>query len=128
MIEKILLIDDDVEEHDIFSKAVKEIGKEFSVMAMDNPGLALKALKTFSLNPDIIFLELYMPGMTAEDFLFALESCEHLQAIPIIIYTASPIPGYISPGWPGVKCCINKPHSFSELIECLGKFLRPQAR
>lgn len=122
-VKQILLIDDDVEEHDIFANAIKELGNGFSFMALSNAKQALLALKSSELKPDYIFLDLNMPGMTAEDFLFSLEGCEQLHTIPVIIYTGSVTLANISPGWPGVKHSFKKPNSYRELINSLALIL-----
>ena len=121
---RILLIDDDLDEHDIFENAVKELGEEYSFMALSCSKQALQALKSFEVKPDIIFLDRNMNGMTGEDFLFALEACEPLQAIPVVIYTGSLTYSNISPGWPGVKYALEKPGSFFKLVESLSPLLK----
>lgn len=123
-LKRILLIDEDVDEHDIFATAIKEIGNEFSFNAVTCARQALQALRSFELKPDIIFLDLNLRGMTAEDFLFGLEAFEPLQAIPVIIYSGSLNLSNISPGWPGVKYALKKPASFLQLIEALDYILK----
>ena len=123
-IKSILLIDDDFDEHDIFINAIKEFGDQYSCTAFTCALQALQAIKSCEIKPDIIFLDLNMPGMNGEDFLFGLEAFSPSHAIPIVIYTAHISPYNISPGWPGVEYHLTKPASFNELVASLTVILQ----
>ena len=123
-IKNILLIDDDLDEHEFFINAIKQVGDQYSCTAICCGMEALQAIKSFEVKPDIIFLDLNMPGMNAEDFLFGLEAFAPLHAIPVVIYSGYMSPYNISPGWPGVEYHLKKPGSFNELVASLTVILQ----
>jgi two-component system response regulator HydG len=126
MMKRILLIDDDFEEHEIFSCALEEIEDEVSYMALSSARQAIQALKSFELKPDMIFLDLNMPEMSGEEFIAAFKDCGDLHSIPLIIYSTSLTYSNKSPVWPGVTYALKKPGSFYELVESLGIILNTQ--
>ena len=124
---RILLIDDDVEEHEIFSCALEEIEDEISFMALSSAKQAMQALISFNLKPDIIFLDLNMPEMSGEEFIEAFKDCKELHSIPIIIYSTSLTYSEKSTVWPGVTYAFKKPDTFYELVESLDSILNTES-
>lgn len=85
----ILLIDDDQDDHEIFSAAVEKLSGEFIYNACSNATVALEQLITDLLKPDLIFLDLNMPVMNGQEFLTAVKKNEKLKNIPVIIFSTS---------------------------------------
>ena len=85
-----LFVDDDIDDQEIFSFAVRGLNKPVSLVTAGD-GLEaleiLKADKTFI--PDCIFLDLNMPRMNGKECLPELRKLSWLKEVPIIIYTTS---------------------------------------
>lgn len=85
----ILLIDDDQDEHEIFSAAVEKVSNTLLYSVRSDANEALEQLDTDLLKPDLIFLDLNMPVMNGEEFLIAVKKNEKLKHIPVIIFSTT---------------------------------------
>ena len=116
---RILLIDDDTEDHEIFISALKRVSSELHCTAIENPSMALDGLLSRELTPDVIFLDLNMPTMSGQEFLARVKEV-NIDRIPIIIYSTSSNPGTIKAAKElGAIRFITKPDSYETLIEML---------
>ncbi len=80
----ILIIEDDPHISDLIEFTLKNIG--YSTFAFDNANDALIFLNTNK--PDLIVLDLMLPGLQGEDFIGFIKTKENLRDIPILIATA----------------------------------------
>src|SRR6187455_804021 len=85
----ILLIDDDVEDQEIFKTALNSFPKELECTIFTNAKEALEKLVSGDLNPDAIFLDLNMPIMSGQEFLVEAKKKKEVAHIPIIIFSTS---------------------------------------
>lgn len=116
----ILLIDDDVEDHEIFLSAITSISEKLQCIAFTNAREALGKLVNKDLNPDVIFLDLNMPIMSGQEFLVEVKKREETQHIPIIIFSTSSNPSTIKlTKEMGAIDFITKPNRFDDLIHAL---------
>lgn len=83
MQKKVLIIDDDIE----VGKAIKSILEfdNFKIMTAVNPEDGLQ--KAQDLQPAVILLDLFLPGMTGFDVYKQLKNDERTISIPVIIIT-----------------------------------------
>jgi CheY-like chemotaxis protein len=88
---KILLVDDDVDDHLFFKEAIELINPSLQCDTATNGQLALDKLKVSTSLPDIIFLDLNMPIMNGFDFLIQIKKENQLNKIPVGIFTTSNI-------------------------------------
>ena len=87
------LIDDDIEDQEIFEIALNEVDLDVKLVATTDGQRALNLLmEDTDLKPDIIFLDLNMPGMDGKECLIKMRKLSHLETVPIIIYTTSRAP------------------------------------
>jgi CheY-like chemotaxis protein len=86
-IKSILLIDDDQDDKFFFSSALEQVDPAMTLYTAFDGQDALDKLKFVC--PDIILLDLVMPGMNGLAFLKAVKKDRLLKEIPIVIYTAS---------------------------------------
>src|SRR5579872_5621075 len=87
---KCLFVDDDADDQEIFSFALKGLDKPVDVVTAENGIEALKILQTEKeFVPDCIFLDLNMPKMNGKDALPELRKLPGIENIPIFIYTTS---------------------------------------
>lgn len=83
----ILLVDDDTDDAEIFSTAVKAVDDTIKTVVENNALDALKKLKEAKKFPHIIFLDYYMPYLDGSEFLELLRSIKGLRDIPVVFYS-----------------------------------------
>lgn len=91
MSQKIVFIDDDCDEHDFVAEAFKTISDEISLFAFTDPKLAIQRLTCTksALEPDLVLLDINMPGLNGFEVLQQIKSIKSLQHIPIYIFSTS---------------------------------------
>lgn len=110
---KVLIIDDDIDLIKILSFHLKNSNYE-SISAEDGES-GLK--KIAEEKPDIIILDIQMPGMSGIEVAKKLQADENLKNIPIIFLTATlDFDRSEMPEGPKVKF-ITKPCNFNQIIE-----------
>lgn len=120
----ILLIDDDVEDQEMFLAAALEIADNVTCTAIGDTASALNKLRNKVIEPDIIFLDLNMPVMNGQQFLTEIKKDETLKEIPVIIFTTSShAPTKKITKDLGAQDFITKPNRYEELKKILEPFL-----
>ena len=84
-INSILLIDDDQDDKYFFATALEEVDPNVSLSTAAEGQEALDKLRY--MKPDLILLDLVMPGMNGVGFLKAIKKNKDLSGIPVIVYT-----------------------------------------
>ncbi|MBS1597745.1 MAG: response regulator [Bacteroidetes bacterium] len=120
----VVLIDDDHDDHEIFSIALREAVPSIKCIYFDSGKIALnKLLEDQSFKPDYIFLDLNMPGMTGIQFLETIKKQDFISKIPIIVYSTSMLPQEKEKALQmGAHRFFIKPSSHTELISLLKSF------
>lgn len=110
----VLLIDDDLEEHDIFRLALNEFNADIQFISATNGKHALKLLKDAS--PDWIFLDINMPGMNGIDTLYEIKKLETVKDVPVFMFSTSDgfMHGALALSM-GAKKYIRKPNQLNDL-------------
>jgi CheY-like chemotaxis protein len=92
MVKRVLLIDDDRDEHEIFKKELHKYDPEILFFSAYDGQEGID----FLLNEYVhyIFLDINMPVMNGIDFLKLIAKDETLKHIPVIIYSTSDGRGY----------------------------------
>lgn len=127
MNKKILLIDDDREDAEIFEEALTEADDSAILIYMDDPREALDKLKKMHTEmPKIIFLDINMPFMTGWDCLQEIKKDGTLQHIPVIMYSTSSNQREAAMAAElGAAAYLTKPHDYNELKSKLKCLLSP---
>lgn len=84
---KILVVDDEEDITELVKKLLKSEG--FDVVTANSGKEALALLE--STTPDLIFLDLFMPGMSGWDVLREIRKREELKEVPVIMLTVQPL-------------------------------------
>jgi CheY-like chemotaxis protein len=123
--ERILVIDDDADDQEIFLAAIASVSKDVACSTANSAIDALKALDNRSLNPDLIFLDLNMPIMTGQQFLEEIKKKEGLCEIPVIVLSTSSHQQTIELTRSlGAADFITKPGKFDELVSILRNIIK----
>lgn len=86
---RILLVDDDQDDQEIFLTALQALSRHTDYTAISSAETALKQLATGEIVADVIFLDLNMPIMSGQQFLFQIKTHDKLKEIPVIILSTS---------------------------------------
>ncbi|HVG24167.1 MAG TPA: response regulator [Thermoanaerobaculia bacterium] len=81
---RVLVIDDDLPIRGMLAAALRQHG--FQVLLAGDGGEGQRALTIH--NPDVILLDLAMPGVNGWDFLQRLKETGHLGRIPVVVISA----------------------------------------
>ena len=121
----LFLVDDDVDDHEIFKSALAQVDQNIMLIIAGNGQDALNMLSAQDKLPDYIFIDLNMPRMGGIQLLAELKKSESLQKIPVIVYSTSNHPDDRGKAMQaGATQFITKPAKFSELCDLLQGLLR----
>ena len=107
MLKKILLIDDDKDEHDFFLEALSHVDSSLCIYAESaEKGLAIME----EIVPDFIFVDVNMPRSNGFECLRMIKKNRKLDAVPVFIYSTSVDEEiYTKAHLYGAAGCIKKP-------------------
>ncbi len=116
----ILLIDDDVDDQEIFLTALQYVPGSPICSAFTDAREALNQLKAGVVEPDVIFLDINMPITNGLQFLKEIKLSDNLKEIPVIMFTTSADMETIKETEVlGAKYFITKPCDFDDLKKIL---------
>ncbi len=120
MIKKFFLIDDDKDDTDLFAEALNDIDSNIEFNYSFNCRELMRTLHQNPFKPEIIFLDINMPGMSGWDCLEKLKNDDRTKDIPVIMYsTSSPLLEGRKAVMSGAIGFYEKPSSFGWLKEFL---------
>ena len=119
-----LLIDDDVDDQDIFILALEEVDATIRCHVANDGVEALQQLsEEKNFRPDYIFLDLNMPRMNGRQCLAAIKKLNSLRDIPVVIYsTSSDQKDMADTKQLGATDYIVKPNTVAALADLLARF------
>lgn len=120
----LLIIDDDIEDQEIFIEAVKEVNGGIECSTSTSGEEALNQLSRGLKKPDLIFLDLNMPKLNGKQVLKEIKTSSNLRHIPVIMYSTSFAPRDIDEiSQIGASHHLLKPSRFNELCVALSSIL-----
>lgn len=120
----ICLIDDDPDHVTIISRAIRELDGDTRVQTLSDGGEALAWLTTTEHLPDLILLDINMPGLSGFDVLEALKADERLRRVPVVMLTSSDLSADVARAYElGASGFISKPSYLHDLRAVLGNTL-----
>ena len=117
-----LLADDDADDTELFCDALEAIDPSIICYCATDGKNVLEILQNATLKkPQIIFLDINMPGMNGWECLKQLKDSEAFKHIPVLIYSTSNHHKEADHALEmGALCFFTKPTYFKELKEILG--------
>lgn len=85
----IFYTDDDAEDLEFFTEVTSALGDHLNIVTQKNGKKLLQDLKNPPPSPQIIFLDLNMPGLNGFDVLQELRSTDDFKDLPIVIFSTS---------------------------------------
>jgi CheY-like chemotaxis protein len=123
-IQGICLIDDDPDHVTIISRAIREMDGETVVKTLSDGALALDWLQAVEQLPDLILLDINMPGLSGFDVLARLKRDERLKRVPVVMLTSSDLTADVARAYElGASGYISKPSYLHDLRAVLGNTL-----
>jgi len=120
----LLLVDDDMDDQDIFRTALAEVAQTVVFATASNGEEALQQLNGDTVYPDVIFLDINMPILNGFETLIQIKKQERLRHIPVFIYSTSVRPEDIEKAMQlGAANCIKKPSGFLEVCNFITRLL-----
>jgi len=123
---KILLVDDDADDQQIFEELVLEMDPDTVVDGVEN-GLEMVAFLDKAADndlPDMIILDQHMPKMTGKESLIFLKGSPRYQNIPTIVYSTFQIKDFFGEYLAlGAQDVIAKPDTIQAYREMIEQFL-----
>ena len=119
-----MLVDDDSDDTFLFEDVLLGIEPSAHFNSAVNGLDALNKIRVGSTLPDVIFLDLNMPGMDGKECLAQLKKDNDLKNIPVIIYTTSSLSKDIELTMQmGAAGFITKPDNMKELKSILSSIV-----
>lgn len=124
----LFIIDDDVEDQEIFFEAVKEVNENIQCSSSTSGEEALMHLgQQIKKLPDLIFLDLNMPKLNGKQVLREIKNVPGLNKIPVIMYSTSFAPRDIEEIQQiGAAHHLLKPSRFNDLCAALNSILQKE--
>ena len=119
------LVDDDIDDQEIFMAAVNEVDNSIKCVGIDNCEEAIETLKCTGQNPpDFIFLDLNMPVKNGFQCLEEIKNTKRWNNVKVVILSTSSHPEQIKTAYDlGADLYLTKSTSYSEfrntLTNCL---------
>lgn len=122
---QLLLADDDEDDRLFFKEAINSLDVDTQLtMVKDGKEMMDFLLLEELILPDIIFLDLNMPGKNGMEYLSEIRENDKLKSISIAIYSTSSSEKDIEEAFiNGANIYINKPNNFNDLKEVLKKVI-----
>ena len=118
----VLHIDDDQDDLEIFSSTIEEFKAKINCISINCAATALKKLISRELSPEVIFIDLNMPGMDGLQFLSEVKKLPNFD-IPVVVLSTSSQPETInSVKKLGADGYLTKPSSMKQFIQLLKPF------
>ncbi|WP_297333499.1 response regulator [Flavobacterium sp.] len=114
---KIFLAEDDIDDRSFFKDAFEEIKVKHTLEIFEDGITLMEHLKQEDIMlPDIIFMDINMPGLSGMECLKDIRSDKRLSEIVVAIYSTSASPANVEEAFiEGANIYIKKPDEFSAL-------------
>ncbi len=107
---RLLYVEDSPADTEFVRLAFKRVASDTQLDVVDSGEKALALLRSPKPLPDMVLLDLKMPGMDGHEVLTAIKSDPRLHAVPVIILTSSRLEEDIARAYQvGANCYLPKP-------------------
>jgi CheY-like chemotaxis protein len=118
----LMFADDDADDLYLFREAVNEVDPQKIISLVDSGQRLLDKLQV--VLPDILFLDINMPGINGLQCLEMIRSHAHLDVVPIVIYSTTAEAGHVEKAYQsGANLFIRKPNTFEKMKAQIARIL-----
>jgi two-component system, chemotaxis family, response regulator Rcp1 len=119
----VLIVDDSPADRLVLSTAVAELGLPITITEAADAEQGLSALG--ACQPDLVLLDINMPGMSGHDALAKIRRDARLKSIPVLMFTSSARDCDIETAYAGgANAYVLKPSSLDEYIRITASMLQ----
>lgn len=120
----VLIIEDEADAADLFAEMMRVSGFRVLKTSASAPAITLMTAE----KPDIVLLDIMMPGVSGLDILRQMRADPELTDIPVVVVSAKSLPADIKNGMEaGASTYLTKPVGFLELKEAVERALGSQS-
>ena len=121
---RVYLVEDDPDHALIIGRAIREANPRTEVQAAEDGEAALAALRQAEALPDLILLDINMPGLSGSDVLAAVKADRRLARVPVVMLPSSELPADVARAYElGASGYISKPSYLHDVRAVLGNTL-----
>lgn len=119
---RVILVDDDEEEFELFSSALMEITSDVELYHSDGCSDVLRIISDWK--PELVFLDINMPTLDGIDCLKTIRSMKSYEELPVVMYSTSNNQISIQDAYQnGAHLYVVKSYSYEGLLNVLRKVL-----
>ncbi len=117
----VMLVEDNQDHVLLIRRAIGELEGNYGIETIDDGEKAVEVLRSAERLPDLILLDINMPGYSGFDVLTQLREDERLKRIPVVMLTSSEAGADVARAYElGASGYIPKPSHFQDLRAVLG--------
>lgn len=121
---QVYLVDDDPDHVLLITRALRDTDHDVHTRAFQDPEEVLQALASDDQLPDLILLDINMPGLTGFQVLERLKADRRLKRIPVVMLTSSELSSDVARAYElGASGYISKPSYMHDIRAVLGNTL-----
>ncbi len=121
---RVLFVDDDPDHAVLITRAIKESDKTAEIQTASDGMEALALLRSVEDAPDLVLLDINMPGLSGLDVLARIKEDAALRRLPVVMLTSSELSSDIARAYElGASGYISKPSLMHDLRAVLGNTL-----
>lgn len=121
---RVLFVDDDPDHAVLITRAIKESDKTAEIQMASDGTEALALLRSAEDAPDLVLLDINMPGLSGLDVLAQIKADAALKRLPVVMLTSSELSSDIARAYElGASGYISKPSLAHDLRAVLGNTL-----
>jgi CheY-like chemotaxis protein len=118
----IYVADDDADDSFLLVNALRQVVPDAAVTEFSNGSRLLQAMS--QTLPDLIFLDLDMPGTNGLECIHSIREDARMQHTPSVVFSSTDRPGNIQAAFEiGADLFLVKPHTYSELVRSLERIM-----
>jgi len=119
---KVLLIDDDYDEFELFASAMKYINEEVSLIHSDGCTEVLDVI--IHHRPDLVFIDINMPSVNGIDCLKSVRAHADFESLRVVMYSTSSNKMSIEQSFVNkANYYVVKPYSYQGIVRVLQKVI-----
>ena len=121
---RVYLVEDDPDHALLIRRALRQADQPAEVTVFTDGEAALAALRGAADTPDLILLDINMPGLSGLELLAQVKADAELRCIPVVMLTSSELPADVARAYAlGASGYISKPSYQHDLRAVLGNTL-----
>jgi CheY-like chemotaxis protein len=114
----VLLVEDNPADVRLLEECLKDIHAHWKVSVAEDGELAIRSLRTDTLLPDLILLDLNLRRKSGHDVLRELKADPGLSTIPVIILSSSQAPADVNEAYRAhANCYVSKPGDLDQYLQ-----------